>query len=280
MRALAAIQVFRENREGTFELTAMGQFLRDDIAGTHAAIARLFGSRQNWTGWGALLHAVRTGEVAFDHLHGCGVWEYRRQHPDEAQTFDRAMTSGTEYYADAVMKAIDLSRFRRIVDVGGGDGIFLAKILAAHPHIYGTLFDRPSVVANAAALLESFGVADRCSPCGGDFFEEVPPGEDAYLLKWIVHDWDDERAVAILKTIRHAMSPTSRLLIVEHVVAPPNRGAEGKFLDLMMMVMTGGRERNREEFSALFSAAGFRLNGIVPTGTVVSILDVEMDPMR
>jgi hypothetical protein len=273
MRALAAIDIFREVEPGVFALTTASTLLRDDVVGTHAPMARLFGSRQNWLAWGALLHAVRSGTTAFDHVNGCGVWDYRERHPDEARLFDGAMASGTERYAAAVLEAVDFSVFNHIVDVGGGDGMFLTKILTAHPRAHGTLFDRPDVVVGAATSLASAGVIDRCRTCGGDFFTAVPAGADAYLLKWILHDWDDDHAIAILRTIRRAMAPVSRLFVVEHVIGPPNAGPDGKFLDLMMLVMTGGRERSRDDFAKLFSAAGLRIGTITATATILSVIE-------
>jgi len=269
MRTLAAVGVFRESDEGTFALTERGEYLRDDIAGTHAPMARLFGRPHYWQAWSGLLHSTRTGQTGFDHVLGCGVWEYRRRHPEETGIFDRAMAAGTERYGETLLEAFDFSRFAHLVDVGGGDGMLLAKILGVHPHMRGTLFDQPHVIAG---VVPPPALADRCALQAGDFFATVPEGADCYLLKWILHDWDDAASVAILRTVRRAMKPASKLLVVEHVVGPPNTAPEGKLLDLMMLVITGGRERTRDEFSALFASAGFRLTETVQTSTLLSVL--------
>jgi hypothetical protein len=273
MRALASIGVFEEDKDRRFSLTTIGQFLRSEIAGTHAPMAQLVGRPNVWQAWGHLLLAVRTGVPAFDQVHGNGVWDYRAQHPDEAGIFDRAMASGTERFADAVLNVCDFGRFDRVVDVGGGNGMFLVKMLAAYPHIQGTLFDQPHVVAQSAAQLNSTELSGRCHIQGGSFFVNVPEGADAYLLKWILHDWDDMASIDILRSCRKAMKSTSLLFVVEHVIGPPNASPEGKFMDLAMMVMNGGRERTRDEFANLFAEAGFRLTRVTPTATAVSVLE-------
>ena len=273
MRALASIGVFRENENEMFALAPLGEFLRSDTVGTYAPVARLFGSPQNWNAWGALLNSVQNGITAFDSIHSCGVWAYREIHPSEARVFDEAMAAGTAWYAAAVLKACDFGSFAHVIDVGGGDGMFLAKILATQPSTRGTLFDKGDVISRATASLQLLGLENRCEVCAGDFFVSVPSGGDAYLLKWILHDWDDTDCVTLLKTIRRAMTTASRLIVVEHVVGPPNCGPEGKFLDLMMMVMTGGRERTGHEFDELFSAAGFRLAAVTPTASELSVIE-------
>jgi hypothetical protein len=273
MRALAAIGVFKEDDDQRFALTAVGEFLRNEIAGTHAPMAQLVGRPNFWQAWGDLLYAVRSGATAFDHVHGSGVWEYRAKCPEEARIFDRAMAAGTERFAEAVVDVCDFGRFRHVVDIGGGDGVFLAKVLAAFPHLRGTLFDQPHVAARAASSLETYGFEGRCRAVGGNFFVGVPEGADAYLLKWILHDWDDTASIGILQSCRRAMRPTGMLLVVEHVIGPPNTSPDGTFMDLTMMVLTGGRERTREEFAALFAEAGFRLVSVTPTATPLSVIE-------
>ena len=273
MRALASIGVFHERDSKAFALSPIGEFLRSDIAGSHAPVARLFGSPQNWSAWGALLNSVQNGATAFDLVNSCGVWAYREKYPNEAQIFDRAMGAGTAWYAETVLNAYDFGCFSHVIDVGGGDGMFLTKILAKQPSTRATLFDRPDVVARAVPSLRMPGLEGRCEVCAGDFFVAVPSGGNAYLLKWILHDWDDASCVTILRTIRRAMTNTSRLIVVEHIVGAPNFGPEGKFLDLMMMVMTGGRERTSEEFDELFRAGGFHLVTVTPTTSNLSVME-------
>ena len=273
LRALASIGVFQERGDGRFALTETGQFLRNDVAGTHAPMAELVGRVNFWQAWGALLHTVRTGATAFDHVHGSTVWEYRAKHAEETLIFDRAMASGTQRYAEAVIEVCDFGRFDHVVDVGGGDGMFLSQILAAHPRVCGTVFDQPHIVALAESRFAAHGLAGRCHAASGDFFANVPEGGDAYLLKWILHDWDDAACIDILRSCRRAMKPSGRILVVEHVIGPPNTSSEGKFLDLTMLVMTGGRERTREEFGALFSASELRLTTVTPTSNLLSVIE-------
>jgi hypothetical protein len=175
--------------------------------------------------------------------------------------------------AAAVAAVCDFDRFASVVDVGGGDGTFLARIVTAHPRIHATLLDQPHVIARAAASFESLGLSSRCRAVGGNFFVSVPEGGDAYLLKSILHDWDDKASADILRICRQAMKPTSRLLVVEHVIGPPNTGPEGKFADLHMLVINGGRERTRDEFAALFDQAGFHLVSVTPTATPLSVIE-------
>jgi len=273
MRALASAGIFRECDHRRFELTPVGELLRSDVAGTHAPIAQLIGRPIYWQAWGDLLHAVRSGETAFNHVHGVDVWEYRASHAQEGEAFDRAMAAHTDRFAAVVAEACDFDRFASVVDVGGGDGTFLAKILTAHPRVRATLLDQPHVIARAAASFEPLGLSSRCRAVGGDFFVSVPEGGDAYLMKSILHDWDDPASIDILRICRKAMKPTSRLLVVEHVIGPPNTGPEGKFADLHMLVLTGGRERTRDEFDALFDQSGFRLVTVTPTSTPLSVIE-------
>jgi SAM-dependent methyltransferase len=273
MRALASIGVFQEGNNRRFALTPVGEFLRTDVVGTHAPMAQLVGRPNYWQAWGALLYAVQTGTIAFDHVHGSGVWEYRAQRPEEARIFDRAMASGTERFAEAVLEVCDFGRFHSVIDVGGGDGMFLAKILAAYPGLRGTVFDQPHVTAEAAISLEALGLSGRCQAIAGDFLVGVPEGGDVYLLKWILHDWDDAAAIGILRSCRRAMKPSGRLLVVEHVIGLPNASPDGKFMDLAMMTVTGGRERTEDEFATLLAEAGFQLISVTPTATLLSLIE-------
>jgi hypothetical protein len=183
------------------------------------------------------------------------------------------MTGLSRHHAAAVLAAYDFERFRCIVDVAGGQGAFLAAVLSKHPATQGVLIDQPHVVANAEPVLRAAGVADRCRVVGGDIFAAVPDGGDAYVLKWILHDWDDERAVAILRTCGRAMGPTGTLLVVESVLDPRNEGGDEKFDDLNMLAGPGGQERTREEWVALFASAGFRLLKVTATASDVSVIE-------
>ena len=266
LRALAAVGVFREDEGRMFTLTSMGDCLRTDSATPLGAWAEVVGSPYYWQVWGHLLHSVQTGENAFQNLNGKDVWQFRAEHPEHGATFDRAMTQLSRGSAEAVIRAYDFSAFRHIVDVGGGHGLMLAAILRAHSHLRGTLFDQPHVVAGAKAVLAERGVIERCDIVGGSFFETVPEGADAYLMRVVIHDWEDDEAIAILKVCRRAMGETAKLLLIERLIAPPNEMPAAKFGDLNMLVLPGGRERTREEFSDLFARSGFELTHVFPAG--------------
>lgn len=269
LRALAAAGLLHEADDGRFRLTPLGCGLCEEA---HAAWTRLVAGPEIWAGWGALLHAVRTGETGFGHAHGCDVWEFRARDPEAGRRFDRAMGGNSAVAAGALATAFDFAGFRRLVDVGGGDGALLAGLLAGHPACTGILLDRPHVVGRAGEVLAAAGVAGRCRIVAGDFFAAVPGGGDAYLLKSILHDWDDADAARILAACRAAMPPDAVLLVVERVLAPANAGLEGRLSDLNMLVNTGGRERTEAEFAALLRAGGFMLDRVVPTTSHLSLL--------
>jgi len=225
--------------------------------------------------WSGLLGGVQTGETAFDRVHGMSVWDFRARHPEETAAFDSAMAAIADQIADAVLAAYDFAPHRTIVDVGGGQGAFITKILEAHPHLHGTLFDQPHVTRRASSRLHQSAVADRCEVIGGDFFRSVPANADAYMLKWILHDWPDDEAIAILKTCRSAIQSDGRLIVMEYLIDEPNVGLEGKLMDLNMMVITGGVERTREEYAAIFGAAGVRIRRVVPTATPIAVIEAS-----
>jgi hypothetical protein len=265
LRALASVGVFYEDDARRFSLTPLGEGLRSDRAGSIRGWAAFIGRPYYWQAWGNLLHSVQTGENAFRHVHGVDVWDYRTKHPEESPIFDRAMTDLTKRVTARVLEEYDFGRFGTIVDVGGGQGALLTALLEANPGVNGVLFDQPHVVANAS-------VPENCRVVGGSFFESVPEGGDVYLLKWIVHDWDDEEAIAILRACRRAMSADAVVLLIERVVGEPNEDPATKFSDLNMLVSPGGRERTVDEYAALFDAAGLRLN-TVSGGNPVSVIE-------
>lgn len=266
LRALASVGLLRELDDRWFELTPLGELLRSDAPNSIAGWAAFIGRPPHWQAWGDLEYSIRTGENAFRHVHGTDVWTYRSTRPQESAIFDRAMTSLSRSSNAAVLAACDFGRFHTVADIGGGNGALLAAILAAHPRVQGVLFDQPHVVEGAPALLESAGVADRCRVVGGSFFEEVPPGADAYLLSRVIHDWGDDDSIRILSTIRAAMTDDSMVLLIERVLAPPNEGPDAKFSDLNMLVAAGGVERTTAEFEDLFHRSGLALAGILDTG--------------
>lgn len=262
LRALVAMEVLAEV-DGRFRLTPVGEELRE---GRQKGAARFYGGDPNWGAWGALTHSIMTGERGFDHVFGMRNWEYYKSHPEAAARFDAAMHAMTGGIAAGIVAAYDFSRFGLVVDVGGGDGTLLAEILRANPGVRGLLFDRPDVVARAQPGLESVG---------GSFLERVPEGGDAYLMKSIIHDWEDTEGVQILRRCREAMTPAARLLLVERVL-PERIGPddlEAMLGDLNMLTGPGGRERTEAEFSALLREGGFALQRVVPTGTYMSVLE-------
>lgn len=273
LRALASASVFAEKTDGRFGLTPLAKYLRTDAPGSLRAWAMQIGQRYYWRSWGHLLHSVRTGEPAFAELYGTSPWEYRAVHPEEDAVFNAAMTALSMGVVEAVLQSYGFSEISVLVDVGGGEGALLAAILETNPALRGILFDQPHVVATAEALLEQAGVVNRCELVGGSFFEAVPKGADAYLLKSIVHDWDDAAAIEILRVCRAAMAGTGRLLVVEPVIRPGNEPDPAKFSDLNMLVMLGGRERTADDFSRLYAEARFRLTNIIRTRSPFHIIE-------
>jgi hypothetical protein len=265
LRALASVGVFTEVEHGRFGLTPLAALLQTGVPGSLRALAIVMGEEPAWRPWGELLYSVHTGLPAFEHVFGMPLFAYLPQHPDVAHTYHAAMTEGTALTAQAVVAAYDFSGIRMVVDVGGGQGALIAAILKAHPHMHGMLFDLPQVIPGAKRVMETETLAERCALIGGDFFAAVPSGADAYILKWILHDWDDARAVTILTNCRQAMPEQGKLLVVESVIPAGNVPSLGKFADLHMLVRLGGRERTEAEYRTLFAVAGLRLTNILLT---------------
>jgi hypothetical protein len=272
LRALASVGVFAEGPGGRFSQTPLSDCLRGDAAGSQLAMAVLMGE-EHFHAWGDLLGTVRTGRTAFDRLYGQPLFEYLGDHPDAARGFDAAMTAIHGRETQATLGAYDFSAISVLADVGGGNGTNLSGILAHHPRMRGILFDLPHVAERAGAQLKRAGVADRCEVIGGDFFGAVPGGADAYFLRHIIHDWDDERATAILRNVCRAMGAKSRLLVVESVIPAGNEPSFSKLIDLNMMLVPGGLERTAQEYRRLFEAAGLRLTRVVPTAAGVDVVE-------
>ena len=281
LRLLASVGVFTEQDDRCFALTPLGECLRTGVPGSMRSAALLFaGITQE--AWRDLLYSVRTGEPAFHHVFGMDSFSYMAQHPEEAANFDEAMADFTKGIAIAVAATYDFSQFGTIVDVGGGNGMFLEAVLKAHPTLRGVLFDMPHVAERAQQRIEAVGLAERCKAVGGDFFLEVPSGGEAYILKHVIHDWGDARAVTILKNCHRAMGPQGKLLIVEGVYpshidqSDASRGAASN--DVNMLVCTGGRQRSEAEFRSLYGAAGFTLTRIVPIQARSSVIEGIWSP--
>lgn len=272
LRVLASEGVFVEAEHGRFELTPQATFLRSDVPESMRPWAILIGELM-WRPWSELMYSVKTGKPAFDRVYGMGLFEYLAKNPRIAETFDATMASGTGVAAAALTSAYDFSGMNVVTDVGGGNGALIAAILKSNPHIHGILFEQPAVIERAENLLEADGLANRCELVPGDFFESVPRGGDAYILKFILHDWDDERAIAILKTCHRAMEERSKLLVIEQLIPPGNEPSFTKLLDLQMLVMVTGCERTEADYRALFASAGFRMTRVIPTQSLYSLLE-------
>lgn len=274
LRALSSLGLFAEGRGRRFKLTTMGELLRNDSPESLAGFARLMGHDVTWRPWGLLSYSLKTGLPAFDEVFGAPLFEYFSTHPEAAAVFDRAMTSISATQANATAAAYDFRGIATLMDVAGGHGLLLATVLRRHKTMRGVLFDLPHVAAGAAATFTRFGVADRVRVETGDFFKTLPPGADAIIMKYILHDWDDKSAIRILETCHRALGPRGKVLIVDAVVPPGNSPHYGKLLDLNMLVLTPrGRERTKAEFKELVGKAGFRLARVIATDSPLSIVE-------
>ena len=267
LRALEALQIFERDAEGRYSNTVLGAALQTGAPGGAAEWARYVGRPHYWHTWTGLPETIRTGENTFTATNGMSVWEWRAQRPDEREVFDNAMTGLTRAVIDGVVSSYDFSAFGTVADIGGGNGGLLASILAANPSVRGVLFDQPDAVAAASPLLTAAGVANRCELVGGSFFDGVPAGADAYVLKSIIHDWDDESSGAILRRCREAADDAATLLLVEQLVDQAPDRVRTALSDINMLVMPGGQERTTNEYAALLAAAGWRLTRTVSTAT-------------
>ncbi|TMA81476.1 MAG: methyltransferase [Deltaproteobacteria bacterium] len=277
LRLLVSRGVFAEEESGAFALNPLGECLREGIPGSAWALVRLFTGVRIQEAWADLEYCVRTGDPAFRKRGIVDNFAEMARDPETTAVFDMAMADFTKIAAIAVAANYDFSALRTVVDVGGGNGALLIGILDAHPHLHGVVFDQEHAAARAREQIAARGLAARCQAVGGDFFAEVPSGGDGYLLKHVIHDWDNERATTILRNCRRAMAPTGTLLLVEGTYPPrveqslASRGAAAN--DVNMLVNTGGRQRSEEEFRSLFAAAGFTLTRIIPTPINVSVIE-------
>ncbi len=273
VRALASAGIFSEDGEGRFHMTPLATTLQTGVPGSLRSLALTELGEEHYPAWENVLHSVKTGEIAFDHKFGMPIWEFFGENPENAAIFNDAMTNLTSGVIDAIMAAYDFSGYKTIADIGGGQGSLITTILKAYPDASGILFDMPVVAESGRERIRAQHLEERCEVVGGSFFDEVPAGADAYILKWIIHDWEEERAVALLKNCRKAMKLDSKLLLVEVVLPGVNEPHFGKFIDLNMLVMTGGRERTEEEYRELYRAAGFELTRVVPTESPFCVIE-------
>ncbi len=275
MRALEAVGVYERDPAGRFRNTDLGELMRSDVPGSMAGWMSFIGRPNHWQAWGGLLDSVRTGENAFTAVHGTPVWEYRRQRPAEQEAFDKAMTSNSSSVAKAVVGAYDFGRSASVVDVGGGVGALLAAVLERYPSVHGVLYDQPDVIAAAGPLFERAGVDDRLEKVAGSFFESVPAGADAYVLKAIIHDWPDAESIDILRRCQEVMHDDAVLLLVEQILGAGADPVTTAFSDLNMLVGPGGRERTLDEYRDLLETAGLRLTEVTDTGTHVFVIEAK-----
>ncbi|HVK55251.1 MAG TPA: methyltransferase [Burkholderiales bacterium] len=272
LRGLAELEILSERKHGMFALTRMGECLRTDHPFSLRYMS-IFQGGYNWDHWGQMLNVVKNGESAVQQMRGESLFEYMKKHPEMNMAFDRAMTNLTRIEIEIFLSTYDFSGAKVIADIGGGQGALISSILSLNPEKRGVLFDLPEVVSGAPDLIRSYGVFDRCTVVGGSFFEEVPVHADLYILKNILHDWSDEESGSILRSIRKNIPATSKLLLLECVVPGPGRPHYAKILDLEMLVAHTGKERTAEDFGALLEANGFRIDRIIPTVSVTSIIE-------
>jgi len=275
LRALTSVGVLTADENARFGLTPLSQTLITDAPGSLRWFAISELGQEHYPAWGNLMHSVKTGDIAFDNFFGRDVWAYFQQNPEDAAVFNNSMSGMTAAVNETLRSHYDFSKFKTVVDVGGGHGGLITEILKSSPNTRGILFDAPEVISGARERLAAAGMNDRCEAISGDFFKEVPPGGDAYVMKWIIHDWDDERALRILKNCRAQMGPDGRLILVDCVVPETNEPDFSKFIDLNMLVMTGGKERTAREFEALVSAAGFKLLQVIRTNQPTCIIESQ-----
>jgi O-methyltransferase domain/Dimerisation domain len=273
MRTLASLGILTERDAQRFALTPLGEALKTGAPGAARSTLIAFCGQWFWRGWEEIVYSLQTGKTGFDKATGVPLFEYLRQHPDEASYFSEAMVGFHGDEPPAVAAAYDFSGFKTVVDVGGATGNLLAAILSRHATPRGVLFVRPYVVRDAPALLKARGVDERVTIEAGDFFETAPAGGDAYLLSHVIHDWTEERCLTILGNCRRVIKPNGRLLIVEMVLPPGDTPHPGKVLDIVMLVFPGGQERTEAEYASLLGKAGFRLSRVVPTASAVSIVE-------
>ena len=272
MRATASVGVLSERSDGTFSQTPMSAVLRSKATPGLRAWTIMTGREWHERGWSNLEYCVRTGGQALDQIYGAPVFEFLKQHPEDWQIFNDAMTELSMIDSPAVAEAYNFEGIRSIVDVGGGHGLLLATILKANPHLQGILYEVPQVVEGAKnGPLKP--VMERCTLASGDMFSSVPEGVDAYVMKHIIHDWPDDRCVQILKACRRSVNPGGKLLVVDSVIQPGNDFSPGKFLDLQMLIFPGGCERTEKQFRDLLAASGWRLSRIIPTAASDSIVE-------
>lgn len=276
LRMLAMVGVYNEAEGKRFSLTPLSETLITDAPGSlrPGVIAEM--GEVHYDAWGNIMQSVKTGEIAFDSHFGKDIWEYFAADPEKAQNFNRYMASNSEPLNQAISTVYDFSNVSKLVDVGGGLGGMISAILAANPNVKGMVYDAPQVVEKSKEFLAAKGLADRCESLGGDFFESVPSGGDVYSMRWILHDWEDQKSLKILENIKKVLPADGKLLLAEAVVPETNEPHYSKFFDLIMLTMTGGRERTETEWRELLGKAGYKIDRIIPTESFLSIIEASL----
>jgi hypothetical protein len=276
MRTLSSAGVLAETVGRTFSLTELGETLKSDTHGSMRDWVLFSGSSTYVEAWQDIVRTIRSGEPAWDRVRGVPFFDYLGADPEEAAVFDRAMTSLSSWEVEAVLEKFDFAGFKLLVDIGGGEGSFLASILKATPGSRGIIFDQAEPIAAAQRLVAQEGLAERCEAVAGDFFASVPAGGDAYLLKYVIHDWDDEAAIRILKNCRRAMAADTKILLFETVVPGPQEPHYAKLQDLEMLVLLGSRERTTDDYRSLLERAGLALTRVISTSGYLSVVEASL----
>ena len=278
LRALVSVGVFSEPEPRTFALSPTAELLRSDVPNSHRGFVLFTACPFVINVNSHILHSVQTGQPAVEHLHGKPAFECFSSMPEVAFAFNEAMTSISSFLAPAVLDAYSFEGIDTLMDVAGGHGYFICQVLERYPQIKGILLDLPSVVEGAKCAICERRMDHRCEPVAGNFFEHIPAGADAYFMQHILHDWDDARCLNILGKVKQALAgrKSGRLIVVDTVLPETSEPHPGKFLDLIMMVFPGGRERSEREWQALLDAAGFRITKIVPTRAPDSVIEAVL----
>jgi ubiquinone/menaquinone biosynthesis C-methylase UbiE len=274
LRGLTSVGIFRKDANERYANSDLSEFLRADHPESFRSAAHMICDHEHWRAHGNMLQSVKTGEIAFEYTFGQPIFPYYAENPEPAKIFDNAMTDFGKSIAAAVAATYDFSQAETIADIGGGHGSLLAAVLKSAPQAKGILFDQPQVIAGASEVLEKEGVAARVETATGDFFAAIPVEADIYLMKFIIHDWNDEQAETILRNLAASAKPGARILLVETVVEEEDAvPSMSKVMDLNMLVMTGGKERTQKEYAALFEKTGFKFERVIPTPSPLQIVE-------
>lgn len=273
LRALASEGIFKETKNRHFALTKMAEALRGDQKSMKYFVLHHLG-QHNWELFGELKHSVKTGENAIKKLHNCEPFDYLQNHPENYKIFSQAMTDASEMAVVTLVNDYPFSKFKNIVDLGGGHGFLLSCILFFNKEIKGIVFDLPEALVETENTFKKFGIESRAEAIRGSFFENIPTGSDCYILKNILHDWSDEDCVKILSNIHSNLADDSKLVVIETIIKTDNKPSFGKTIDLQMLVgTTGGKERTLDEYTQIFNLAGFKLNRVIPNATPFSFIE-------